>query len=108
MHYCLAVTTFMKEKNITYEASFYCDKCGLCCSHLELFGEPYEELNRGDGICIYFDEQNRLCKIYNNRPDICNVEKGYLKFFSYMDRQEYIRKSIEGCKKLKIAFKLPT
>ena len=96
----------MSKNNSHNETHFYCDKCGLCCSHLDLFGDSYKELNRGDGTCIYFNEQNRLCNIYNDRPDICNVEKGYILFFSKLvSYQKYIDNTTEGCNKLKIMFK---
>jgi len=42
-----------------------CQKCGACCEILpkELFGKE----------CEYYDKKTRLCRIYENRPDICHA-----------------------------------
>lgn len=42
---------------------FNCEKCGACC---KIVG------------CSYLTEDN-LCSIYNDRPDICRVDKMYEK-----------------------------
>lgn len=47
---------------------FHCDCCGLCCMNLDK-SDLYSDLNRGDGICKYFDEQTHLCSIYDERPE---------------------------------------
>lgn len=39
---------------------FKCDKCGECCRHLDK-SEEYRELDRGDGVCKYLDQN--LCSI---------------------------------------------
>ena len=44
---------------------FNCNKCGLCCQNLN---EYYLDLDRGDGVCRYFNEKTRLCDIYEKRP----------------------------------------
>ena len=38
----------------------------------------YSDLNRGDGICKYFDEQTHLCSIYDERPEKCNIDKNII------------------------------
>lgn len=53
---------------------FYCDCCGLCCMNLSK-SEIYSDLDRGDGICKYFDMDSKLCTIYEERPEKCNVDK---------------------------------
>jgi hypothetical protein len=83
------------------ELNFECDKCGACCRHLMLFGAAYTFLDRGDGICKYLNLNNNLCTIYENRPILCNVKEGYKKFFNDMPYEEYISRTIQGCKKLK-------
>lgn len=60
---------------------FECTKCGCCCRNLNL-NELYFNLDRGDGICKHFDENNNICLIYNERPIICNVNKMYEYYFS--------------------------
>lgn len=61
---------------------FYCDCCGLCCMNLSK-SEIYSDLDRGDGICKYFDMDSKLCTIYEERPEKCNVDKMYNNFFRY-------------------------
>lgn len=50
-------------------------------------------------MCRYFNEFTNLCLIYENRPDICNVEVGYKKYFaqSYTE-EEYLWLNYEACK----------
>jgi len=59
---------------------FPCNKCGICCTKLK-GSIIYSKLDRGDGVCIYFDHKNRICSIYNKRPEICNVLLMYKKYF---------------------------
>lgn len=42
-----------------------CQRCGACCEILPLvlFDRP----------CVNYDSKKRLCKIYENRPEICHV-----------------------------------
>lgn len=80
---------------------FKCDCCGLCCMKLKM-SELYSDLDRGDGICRYFDVTSKLCSIYENRPDKCNVDKMYEKF--YKDKisiEEYYELNYEVCNRLK-------
>ena len=80
---------------------FQCDCCGLCCMNLKM-SELYSDLDRGDGICRYLDVASKLCTIYRNRPDKCNVDKTYEKF--YKDKitlEEYYKLNYEVCNRLK-------
>ncbi|EMT5586590.1 TPA: YkgJ family cysteine cluster protein [Providencia stuartii] len=56
---------------------FPCDKCGACCRHVDRANET-QFLDRGDGICKHYNEISMLCTIYEERPDICRVDKQYL------------------------------
>ena len=56
--------------------SFECNKCGACCKSI-LLSEETIYLDRGDGVCRYFDENQNSCTVYENRPDICNVHTMY-------------------------------
>lgn len=79
---------------------FNCDCCGLCCRHINR-SNLLKNFDRGDGVCKYLGENN-LCKIYENRPDICNVEVGYKKYFADMyTEEEFLKLNYEACKKLK-------
>jgi hypothetical protein len=80
---------------------FQCDCCGLCC--MKVGSSPlYCDLDRGDGICRYFDCNSRLCTIYYNRPDRCNVDKSYEMYFKdKLTLEQYYELNYEVCKKLK-------
>ena len=78
--------------------TFFCDKCGICCKILQHIPE-LREYDRGDGICKYLE--NNLCIIYENRPDICNVEKTYRRFSDQLTKEEYYQLVAKYCKKLK-------
>lgn len=80
---------------------FICDRCGLCCMAVGQ-SSIYAEFDRGDGICRYFDDNTRLCTIYEKRPVICNVEEMYIRFFSEMiSKEEYYRLNYNACERLK-------
>lgn len=80
---------------------FNCEKCGTCCRHIKGIKEC-EHLDRGDGVCKYYNEETKECKIYDFRPDICNVVKMYYKKYNKeMTWEEYVNKNKEGCKYLR-------
>ena len=80
---------------------FKCDCCGLCCMNLNK-SQIYEDLDRGDGICIYFDINSKLCTIYDERPEKCSVDKTYERFFKdKMTLEEYYQLNYEACNELK-------
>ena len=80
---------------------FLCDKCGLCCRNLKL-SSLYTRLARGDGVCIYYDENTKLCSIYETRPILCNIDKMFYTYFSNkLTKEEYYKLNYEACKKLK-------
>ncbi|MCR5834307.1 MAG: hypothetical protein K6G55_06645 [Selenomonadaceae bacterium] len=84
---------------------FKCDCCGLCCRHINRV--PYlKEFDTGNGVCKYLDLDTNRCRIYKNRPDICNVEVGYKKFFAdKYTEEEYLRMNYEACAQLKREYK---
>ena len=79
---------------------FYCDKCGLCCQNLNR-SSLYDDLNDGNGICVHFDTKSRLCGIYDERPDKCNVKEYYKYVAERYTYEEYINLNIASCKNLK-------
>lgn len=82
---------------------FPCEKCGLCCRHIDLIPQ-LKKLDSGNGRCINLTDNN-LCLIYENRPDICNVRKMYeLVYREQMSEDEYIKLNIAGCKEIKRKF----
>jgi uncharacterized protein len=79
---------------------FPCDKCGLCCKHIDLIPQ-LKEFDTGNGRCKNLTEDN-LCAIYDKRPEICNVSKMYkLVYREYMSQEEYLSLNIEACEKIK-------
>jgi Fe-S-cluster containining protein len=79
---------------------FNCDKCGICCTKLNL-SDIYADLDTGNGVCKYFDVLTKLCSIYENRPDRCNIIVMYKYFEQSMTFKEYIEMNEQGCQKLK-------
>lgn len=75
---------------------FSCRKCGACCRNLSA-NELYNVLNRGDGVCVNFDEKTNLCRIYETRPIICRVEDGYRLVRTFMTYDEYIDLNYRAC-----------
>lgn len=80
---------------------FICNKCGLCCMNVNK-SQIYSNLDRGDGICKYFDEDSHLCMIYDNRPLVCNIDKMYEVFFSdSLSLTEYYNLNYKSCEILR-------
>lgn len=52
---------------------FPCTSCGACCRKLPGFAT----LNRGDGTCRYYDDATRLCTVYDQRPEVCRIDRYY-------------------------------
>lgn len=79
---------------------FPCTACGKCCRKVNL-SEQTNYLNRGDGVCRYFDEKTNLCTIYNDRPLVCRVEDYYKKYLSQQySWDEFIEINIKICNEL--------
>lgn len=52
----------------------------------------------GNGVCKYLDLDSNMCRIYDNRPEICNIESMYKKhFYKFYTKEEFIRLNIESC-----------
>lgn len=82
---------------------FPCDRCGLCCRHLEQIPQ-LKDFDSGDGKCVHLLDNNE-CLIYNNRPNICNVSKMFeLYFKNHMTEEEYIAINMDGCIKIKTKY----
>ncbi len=78
-----------------------CDCCGLCCKHLRE-SSLYDDLDRGDGVCMHLDEYTNICSIYHDRPDKCNIDKVYdLCFKDQISRDEFYKLNYEVCNKYK-------
>jgi Fe-S-cluster containining protein len=61
------------------------------------------DFDRGDGVCIHLREDN-LCEIYDHRPEICNVDLMYGKYFSKKySLDEFYAMNQKACDALKAA-----
>ena len=60
----------------TSRPAFPCNSCGKCCRNVAN-SEQTAWLDRGDSVCIHFDETSQLCSIYETRPLVCRVEDYY-------------------------------
>jgi len=62
--------------------------------------ELLKEFDRGDGVCKYLTD-DRKCAIYEDRPDICRVDKMYEKvYYKYFSKREFYIKNAEICNSL--------
>ncbi|WP_157072728.1 YkgJ family cysteine cluster protein [Photobacterium sanguinicancri] len=79
---------------------FPCNGCGKCCANVHL-SEITLPLSRGDGICRHLDTATRRCKIYDNRPKICQVELQYREHYSeQFSWDDFIAINLEICESL--------
>jgi Fe-S-cluster containining protein len=86
---------------------FPCTECGACCKSLKGV-LLLQDLDRGDGICKYFNETTNLCMIYEERPLLCNIDKSYeLIFFSEMTKENYYELNIASCNLLQEKLGIP-
>ncbi len=83
------------------ESSFPCDQCGACCRNVSLAKET-SYLDRGDGICLNYNEITKLCLIYESRPSICRVDAQYeLTYHTDYSWSEFVDVNLAMCDELK-------
>lgn len=83
---------------------FKCDMCGYCCRAVAT-NDIYKHLDRGDGVCKYFEDEINKCSIYEKRPTLCSIDKSYDKYFkNTMSKEEYYDLNYKACRKLKEYF----
>ena len=62
----------------------------------------YKTLDRGDGICLHFDEKSKLCKIYESRPLLCRVDETYDRIYrDLITRDKFYEWNYHACRQLK-------
>lgn len=80
---------------------FNCERCGACCRNIDK-SIHFAALDKGDGVCLYLDEESNLCSIYENRPLLCNVDLAYKSYFqNFMSLEDYYAKNYKACELLK-------
>ena len=79
---------------------FPCIQCGICCQRVNLAVETHF-LDQGDGTCRHYDAANKMCSIYNDRPDICRIdlqfEQRYAHFYTW---DEFVELNLTVCRQL--------
>ena len=85
------------QVKISARAPFPCTQCGLCCQHVYL-AEETQFLDRGDGTCRHYDMAGKSCAIYEERPDICRVDRMYaLRYAHKYTWDEFIALNLQVC-----------
>ncbi len=76
---------------------FPCTQCGLCCQHVYLSDET-QPLDRGDGTCKHYNDVDKSCTIYADRPDICRVDRQYeLNYADQYSWHEFVDLNFQVC-----------
>ncbi|WP_410910136.1 YkgJ family cysteine cluster protein [Pseudomonas sp. SIMBA_068] len=79
---------------------FPCNQCGLCCRNVHL-AEETRFLDRGDGTCRHHDVPSKRCTIYEDRPEICRVDRQYeLHYARQYGWDEFVKLNVQVCKVL--------
>lgn len=81
--------------------SFPCNQCGECCKRVHLLAET-ASLDRGDGTCRHFDDHLKRCRIYQQRPDVCRIDRQYDQNYRLiMTWKAFVELNQAGCEALK-------
>ena len=74
----------------------------MCCQSLAGH-DLYRELDRGDGVCKYYDAGTKLCRIYEERPLLCNVDLYFETVLAGKIAQEdYYKANYAACAALRV------
>lgn len=95
----------VREISLDIQPTFKCQACGSCCRRLDIQSSVYKYLDRGDGVCLHFDESANLCQIYEDRPEICRVDQQYENFADYLTVRQYLALNYLGCRALRVSLK---
>ena len=83
---------------------FECDCCGICCKNIKHVPQ-LQKYDNGNGQCIHLTDDNK-CYIYSSRPEICNVDLMYQKYYSNAySKEEFYKLNSEICNRLKENYK---
>ena len=76
--------------------------CGNCKAYCcRIAGRIMKELDRGDGICLYLNSDNK-CEIYDSRPFICNTDRVYEKYFrNRYTAEQWKEMNLKSCEELR-------
>ena len=85
---------------------FPCTSCGCCCKNLGSYVHDIAIKNKDislifpykwneDGVCEMLGEDNK-CKVYDNRPALCSVDK-MIKYEKNISKKQWYRKNAKIC-----------
>ena len=78
-------------------SEFPCNRCGACCRQVHRAQET-RYLDRGDGTCHHYEDSVGACSIYNERPEVCRVDRQYeLHYAQHFSWVEFIRLNMDAC-----------
>ena len=78
--------------------NFLCSSCGACCRAAgKMDGAKHGLPIKKDGSCGNLIDN--ICSIYNDRPDICRVDKLHNKSI-FQTKKQYFKKVTEICHEL--------
>ena len=85
---------------------FPCTSCGLCCQNISKIKE-LKEFDLGNGICKYFNCIDNSCMVYDNRPDICSVDRMFeIEYNKYFTREEFYIENAKVCNNLQEKYRI--
>lgn len=76
---------------------FPCSQCGRCCQLVDRSALT-RHLDRGDGTCLHFDAVRLQCGIYEQRPDLCRVDRQYtLHYAKQISWDDFVTLNLRVC-----------
>lgn len=78
-----------------------CSKCNaVCCRHVTA-----DFLKSDDGCCKWLDREKNICRIYDDRPLICNVDKYWEQKLRWkISYEEWIELQVDSCAELRAIY----
>ncbi|TSD56404.1 YkgJ family cysteine cluster protein [Variovorax sp. KBS0712] len=78
-------------------SEFPCNRCGACCRQVYR-AQATQHLDRGDGTCRHYEDSNSACSIYNERPEVCRVDRQYeLHYAQQFSWAEFVQLNLDAC-----------
>ncbi len=85
---------------------FPCTSCGLCCQNIAGIGD-LRDYDIGNGVCKHFNSITHSCDIYDDRPDICKIDKMFeIEYSKYFTKKEFYIENAKVCNTLQDQYKL--
>lgn len=76
----------------------------MCCKNISHI-EALKGFDLGNGVCRFLDIETNSCKIYESRPEICNIDSMYKRHFHALyTYKEFVNLNIEACNAMQEKF----